>query len=73
MREIHRLIRFGTISLLVMICILGSPEALSQASNNVTFPEAEQALKKFRVEPGFKVDVFAAEPFVANPVSFGFD
>lgn len=35
--------------------------------------EAELAIKKFRVAPGLKVDLFASEPLIANPVSFAFD
>ncbi len=35
--------------------------------------EAEQAIKGFRVTPGFNVEVFAAEPLLANPVAFCVD
>ena len=35
--------------------------------------EAEQAIRKFAVPPGFKVDLFAAEPLLANPVAFSID
>lgn len=35
--------------------------------------EAELAIKKFRLPPGFKMDVFAVEPQLANPVSFCLD
>lgn len=35
--------------------------------------EGELAIKKFRVAPGFKVDLYAAEPDLANPVAFCFD
>ncbi len=34
---------------------------------------AETALKKFSVAPGLRVDVWAAEPLLANPVAFAFD
>src|SRR6266853_3566073 len=34
---------------------------------------AEMALKKFTVAPGLRVDVWAAEPMLANPVAFCFD
>jgi len=34
---------------------------------------AESALKKFSVAPGLQVDVWAAEPLLANPVAFSFD
>ena len=35
--------------------------------------EAELAAKKFKLAPGLKVDLWAAEPFLANPVSFCID
>ena len=37
--------------------------------------EARQALQKFRVAPGHALELFAAEPRLANPVAFhvGFD
>ena len=35
--------------------------------------EGERAIKRFRVPKGFKVDLFAAEPLLANPVAFAID
>ena len=35
--------------------------------------EGERALKLFTVAPGLKVDLWAAEPMLANPVAFNFD
>src|SRR5262245_2543898 len=35
--------------------------------------EAEMAIKRFRVPKGFKVELFAAEPLLANPVAFHID
>src|SRR5215468_12178686 len=35
--------------------------------------EAELAIKRFQVAPGLKVDLWAAEPMLANPVAFNFD
>src|SRR6185503_9909801 len=35
--------------------------------------EAETAIKRFRVPKGFKVELFAAEPLLANPVAFCID
>jgi quinoprotein glucose dehydrogenase len=34
---------------------------------------AEMALKKFTVAPGLTVEVWAAEPLLANPVALAFD
>src|ERR1700743_3352458 len=33
----------------------------------------QQAMKKFSVAPGLQVDLWAAEPLVANVVAFSFD
>jgi quinoprotein glucose dehydrogenase len=35
--------------------------------------EGERATKRFRVPKGFKVELFAAEPLLANPVAFSID
>jgi quinoprotein glucose dehydrogenase len=35
--------------------------------------EGERAMKRFRIPPGFKVEQFAAEPLLANPVAFAID
>ncbi len=35
--------------------------------------EAERAMKRFRLPKGFKVELFAAEPLLANPVAFAID
>jgi quinoprotein glucose dehydrogenase len=35
--------------------------------------EAEAAMTRFQIPPGFKIEVFAAEPMLANPVAFSID
>lgn len=35
--------------------------------------EGERAMKRFRIPKGFKVELFAAEPLLANPVAFAID
>ena len=35
--------------------------------------EGELAMKRFRIPKGFKVELFAAEPLLANPVAFSID
>src|SRR6059058_2386507 len=35
--------------------------------------EGERAMKRFRIPKGFKVELFAAEPLLANPVCFSID
>lgn len=49
-----------------------APGAGAQKANSlVDTPEA--AVRKFRVAPGLKADVFATEPDVRNPVAFSID
>ncbi len=36
-------------------------------------PEASQAARSFRLAPGLKIDLFASEPRLANPVAFCID
>jgi quinoprotein glucose dehydrogenase len=40
---------------------------------NAAKDTAENAMKNFAVAPGLKVDVWAAEPLLENPVAFSFD
>ena len=35
--------------------------------------DGERAMKRFRIPKGFKVELFAAEPMLANPVTFSID
>ena len=46
-------------------------EPATPASSNAA--ELDLALKKLRITPGFKAEIFAAEPLIQNPVSFDFD
>jgi quinoprotein glucose dehydrogenase len=48
------------------------PEA-QQPRKAAPSPDAEQAAKAAQVENGLKVEVWASEPLLANPVSFAFD
>ena len=40
---------------------------------NAAADTAENAMKNFAVAPGMKVDVWAAEPLLENPIAFSFD
>lgn len=44
------------------------PPFIAQASD-----QGELAMKQFVLQPGFKVELFAAEPLLANPVAFNID
>src|SRR5437868_5791805 len=71
MLKSYRLKFLWTIPLLLP---LSGAQAQHQLSgSNTVAVEAEQAIKSFQVAPGLKVDLWAAEPMVLNPVSFTFD
>ena len=65
-----RALSFASLAALLAIPVLAddidAPAAAAADS-------AESALKKFTVAPGLQVDVWAAEPLLANPVAFTFD
>ncbi len=52
---------------------LVSPSGTKPPKVAAASDEAERAIKRFEVAPGFKVEVFAAEPHLANPVAFHVD
>ncbi|HYE32264.1 MAG TPA: PVC-type heme-binding CxxCH protein [Methylomirabilota bacterium] len=51
---------------------LGGPAASKPATTNA-WAEAETAIKRFRIPQGFKMEVFAVEPQLANPVALSVD
>ncbi|MCC6234109.1 MAG: HEAT repeat domain-containing protein [Verrucomicrobiales bacterium] len=52
---------------------LAAGSAAATAFVAAASPEAEQAIRKFRIPKGWRVDLIAAEPHLANPVAFAFD
>src|SRR6266487_1899897 len=75
-----RLLRVG---LLLVVADNPKSQIFAQTSSNQSGPakpfvapasnEGEMAMKLFQVAPGLKVDLWAAEPMLANPVAFNFD
>jgi quinoprotein glucose dehydrogenase len=75
----------GAKSVSALARVLGSVAALSlslaagakqeQLTDNVSGPpiDPELAIKQFKAPAGFKIDLFAAEPQLMNPVSFCLD
>jgi quinoprotein glucose dehydrogenase len=49
------------------------PDAFNAATVAAASNEGELAIKRFRVPKGLKVELFAAEPLLANPVAFCID
>lgn len=53
---------------------LGGATASTVTTNVAeSFKQAEQAIRKFRVAPGFKVETVAVDPQLKNAVAFAFD
>src|SRR5205085_8210748 len=50
-----------------------SPEALLNQNYPPAFADAEKAIERYKVAPGLKLSVFAAEPQLANPVALSID
>ncbi|MBL9190322.1 MAG: c-type cytochrome [Opitutaceae bacterium] len=61
-----------TMSLACVLGICGSMAALVAADRHPALTP-EQALAAFRVEPGLRVELVAAEPLTVDPVAFAFD
>ena len=74
---ISRLMReVGVLLCLVWMAIFAraaDPAPASAGATNSPAAELEAALKKLRLVPGFRAQIFAAEPLIQNPVSFAFD
>jgi len=73
-REIARVVAFALASSAAL------PAAQLVTDTNANPPkvapasdEGERAMRRFRIPPGFKVEQFAAEPLLANPVAFAID
>ncbi len=67
-------------ALFTSLLLIGTANALcgaeadpKQVTSTGATDDAVAALRKFRAAPGFKIDLFAAEPMVQNVVSFAFD
>src|ERR1043166_2886439 len=70
----------ATAILAIVIPALSTPAQHKIASPNATNEfiapasnQGELAIKRFQIAGGLKVDLWAAEPMLANPVAFNFD
>src|SRR5687767_12875738 len=55
----------------ITLLVLGSGSAAAADRHPVLAPD--EALKRFRLEPGLRIELVAAEPLVINPVAFVFE
>lgn len=58
---------FLTAPLLTAVMLCGKP------AEHGRFLSPEEALGKFQIEPGLRIELVAAEPLVVDPVAFAFD
>lgn len=74
--------RFLSLRELIILCVLvatmpvqaaDQPPGAGGPKANSLVDTPEAALRKFRVAPGLKADLYAAEPDVRNPVAFSID
>lgn len=61
--------RFIALSLLLLVALCALSTLIAAEAPN----DAESAMKRFKIPPGFKIELFAAEPMLANPVAFHID
>ena len=69
-----RLIRLAAAGLVLGLAALGTavpPDATKEPKKPT--PDAEQARARVTVPAGLKVELWASEPLLANPVAFAFD
>lgn len=64
-RRCHR----GVVSLLAALVLA----AAAEAAEKVPALSPEEALKAFRLEPGLRIELAAAEPLIVDPVAFAFE
>ncbi len=53
--------------------LLRGADEISETKAEAEIPAPEKSLKTLAVAPGLQVDIWAAEPLLANPVAFSFD
>src|SRR3954464_16025892 len=80
MSFVFEIVRTVYVGVIVGLAFVAPVSPLSAAETSPPNPSSIAALNnpaaamlKFRVAPGMKVDLFAAEPMVQNVVSFTFD
>jgi quinoprotein glucose dehydrogenase len=68
--------QFVKLTFLFLLSIAATAAEAQKSYNPYVAPasdEAQNAIRRFRVPKGFKVELFAAEPLLANPVAFHID
>jgi quinoprotein glucose dehydrogenase len=71
------IVRASRLAWSVLVFLAASATAIKAAEHDRPSPaavrQAEQAMGRFKVPEGLRVELFAAEPLLANPVAFCFD
>lgn len=66
-REHRSLHRFGCSAIGLVLLVVGSSHAHAQPFS------PEESMKRMEIAPGFKVELFASEPNIVDPVAIAFD
>ena len=61
------------IILTLATALLAPAQGVETNSTSGRLPDPVRAMEQFRLPPGFKAELFAAEPYLANPVAFSID
>ncbi|MDB6124601.1 MAG: Heme-binding protein [Pedosphaera sp.] len=73
MRFVVNLLKYPVRHLYSFVLLTWALNLSAQHSTNAPSSQAELGMKKFQLAPGLKIDLFAAEPMLQNPVSFSID
>src|SRR5687767_1865495 len=72
-----QVIRIALLAAVATMCLRAAEYSINTNANPPKVApasdDAERAIRRFRVPKGFKVELFAAEPLLANPVAFAID
>jgi quinoprotein glucose dehydrogenase len=71
--QVSRYALVGVLFFGAFVSLLAAEADVNQITSTGATDDPMTAMRRFRVAPGLKVDLFAAEPMIHNVVSFAFD
>src|SRR3954463_6700750 len=70
---LHRALPFVVVALLVPALLAGADKDYSSELPRIAPKEPADALKTFKLRPGFRIELVATEPLIRSPVALDFD